>query len=97
MSSDRDEDEEDQPGDEDKDKDSNWKQSQTNPSFFEVITISLKPPKPFITKYLESMSIETPIMYTPKEKHRYNTVIAQQESNTTKCKVQNEDSLEDIE
>ena len=56
MSSDRDDDEKDQA----KDKDINQNQSQTNPSFYTVMTITLKPPKLFINKYFNSMSCETP-------------------------------------
>ena len=59
--------------------------------------ITLKPPKPLITKYFDSMSSETSIMYTPKEKHRYDTIMAKQELNTTECEVLDQDSLEDID
>ena len=90
-----DEDEEDQA--KDKDKYNDQKQSQTYPSFSSVMTLTLKPPKLIITKYFNSMSSETPIMYTPKEKCRCFTILAQQELNTTECKVLDQDSLEDID
>ena len=72
MSSDYDEDEDQA---KDKDEDNNQNQSQTNTSFSTVTTITLKPQKPLITKYFESMSSETPIMYTPKEKHSCDTIV----------------------
>ena len=61
----------------DKDKDNN-QQSQMNPSFSTVMTLTLKLPKPFVTKCFNSMSSETPIIYTPKEKCRCDTILAQQ-------------------
>ena len=61
MSSDMDKEE-----DQAKNKDNDQKQSQTNPSFSTAMIIAMMPPKPFITKYLDSMSSETPIMYTTK-------------------------------
>ena len=73
MSSDWDEDKDQA---KDKDKDNNQNLSQTNPSFSTVMTITLKLLKPFITKYFNSMSNETPIVYTPKENHRCDTTIA---------------------
>ena len=91
--SDWDENKEDQA--KDKDKDNIHKQSKTTPSFSTVMTITVKPPEPFITIYFNSMPSETPIMYTPKEKHRYDTIMIQQELNTTKHEVQDQDSLED--
>ena len=78
-----DEDEEDQA--KDKDNDNDQKQSQTNPSFSTAMTRTLKTPKPCITKYSNSMSSETPKMYTPKEKCRHNTIVPPQELNTTEC------------
>ena len=36
-------------------------------------------------------------MYTSKEKHSCDTIMAQKELNTTECDVQNQDSLEDID
>ena len=95
MSSDWAEDEEDQT--KHKDKDNNQNQSQTSPSFSIAMIITLKPPKPFITKCFNSISSETPIVYTMKEKHRHDTIIAQQELNTTECEVQDLDSLEDLD
>ena len=93
MSSDLDEEEEDQA----KNKDKDQKQPQTNPSLSTTTTITLKPPKPFITKYFDSMASETPILYTQNEKHRHETIVAQQELNTTECEALNQDSLEDID
>ena len=81
MSSDWDEDEKDQV--KDKDKDNNQNQSQTNPSFSTVTTNTLMPPNPFINKHFSSMSSETPIVYTLKEKCRHDTITAHQELNTT--------------
>ena len=54
-----------------------------NPSFSTAM-ITLKLPKPFITKYLASMSSDILIMYTLKEKHRCNAIVAQQELNTNR-------------
>ena len=62
-----------------------------------VMTITLKLPIPFINKYFDSMSNETPMMYTPKENHIHDTITSQQELNTTKCKVQNQDLLEELD
>ena len=61
----------------DKDKDNNQNQSQINPSFSTVM-VTLKPPKPFTTKYFDSLSSETCIVYTPKEKNRCDTIMDQQ-------------------
>ena len=61
------------------------------------MTITLKPPKSFINKYFDSMSSETPILYYPKEKHRCNTIIAQQELNATEHEAQDQESLEDLD
>ena len=59
MSSDWDADEEeDQIKGEDKDRDQ--KTPQTNAKFFAAITLTLKPPKPSITKYFAKMSSVTP-------------------------------------
>ena len=91
MSSDWNDDKEDQA--KDKDKDNNQNQSQTNSSLFTVVTVTWKPPKPFINKYFDSMSSETPIVFTPKEKHRHDTITVQQELNTTEC----DDSLEELD
>ena len=95
MSSDWDYDNEDQA--KDKDKDNNQNKSQTNPSFSTVMTITLKPPKRFINKYFDSMSSETPIVYIPKEKHRCDTITAQQELNTTEHEAQDQDALEELD
>ena len=43
------------------------------------------------------MSSETPIIYTLKENHRCDKIVAQQEHNTTEHEVQDQDSLEDID
>ena len=77
--------------------DNNQNQSQTNLSFSTAMTITLKHPKPFITKCFNSMPCETPIVHTPKEKCRCDTIMAQQELNTTEHEVQDQDSLEDID
>ena len=95
MSSYWDEEEEDQA--KDKDKDYDQKQSQTNPSFPTAMALTLKLLKPFITKYFNSMSSETPIIYTPKEKCRCNIIVAQHKLNTTEHEVLDQDSLEDID
>ena len=94
MSSDWDEEEKDQTKDTDKDYDP--KQPQTSSSFSTVMTITLKPPKPFITKYFDSMSSKIPIIYIPKEKCRHDTIVAQQELNITECEILDQDSLKDI-
>ena len=75
MSSDCDEEEEDQV----KDKDSNQKQPQTNQSFSTTTTITLNTLKPFITKYFNSISRKTSIMYTLKDECRCDTIIPQKE------------------
>ena len=67
MSSDWDEEEEDQA----KDKDKDQEQPQTNHSLSTAMTITLKLSKPFMTKYLDIMTSKSPIMYMPKEKHRW--------------------------
>ena len=95
ISSDLDEDEEEQA--KDKDKDNNQDQSQASPIFSTVITITLKSPKPFINKYCDSMSSETPIVYILKYKCICDTITAQEELNTTEHEIQNQDSLEVID
>ena len=91
MSADLDDDEEDQT--KDKDKDNNQKQSRANPSFSTVMTITLKPPKPFINTYCDSMSSKISLVYTPKEKCRSDTIIAQQKLNTTEYEVQDKETV----
>ena len=93
MSSDSDEEEEDQA----KHKDINQKQPHTNPSFSTMVTKTLKQSKPFITKYFDSMTSETHIMYTTKEKHICDTIMAQLELNSMECEALDQDSLEDID
>ena len=78
-------------------KDNNQNHSQNQPSFSTVMTITLMTTKPFINKYFDSMSSETPIVYTPKIKCLHDTITVQQELNTIKCKVQNQDSLEELD
>ena len=51
----------------------------------------------FITKYFNSITSKPPIVYTPKEKHRCDTIMAQQELSTTEGEVLDQDSLEDID
>ena len=85
MSSDWDDDEEDQA--KNKDKDNNQDHTQTCPNFSTVISITLKPLKPFINKYFDNMSNEISIVYISKEKSIYDTIPAQQELNTTKHEV----------
>ena len=58
---DDDEEEKDQVKHEDKNKGNEQKPPQTNPRFFAVMTIILKPPKPSITEYFSKMSRENPI------------------------------------
>ena len=94
MSSDWDDDEDQAKN---KDKDNNQNQSQTSSSFSTVMIITLKPPKPFINKYFDSMSNETPIVYTLKKKCIHDTITSQKELNITKHEVQNQDSLEDLD
>ena len=79
-----------------KEKDKDHKQPQTNPSFSTAMTIMPKLSKHFVTKYFNSMSSKSPIMYTPKEKHRCNIIMAQQELNTTECEVLDQDPPEEI-
>ena len=50
----------------------------------------------YITKYFDRMTSETPIIYTPKEKWRCSTIMAQQELNTTEFEAVDQDSLEDV-
>ena len=86
-----DDEEEDQVKEEDKDKGSEQKTPKTSPRFFAVMILTLKSPKLSITEYFGKMSCITPIMDTPEEEHRYNTIAAKQEH-----KIQNQDTLEDI-
>ena len=74
MSSNWDDDEEDQA--KNKDKDNNQNQARTSPIFSTSMAITLKPPKSFINKYFDSMSSETPLVYTPKEKYICDTITA---------------------
>ena len=80
-------DEEDQAKNKDKHK---HDQTQTSLNFSTAMTITLKPPKPFVYNYFDSMCSETSIVYTSKEKCIHNTITAQKELNTTECKVQNQ-------
>ena len=89
---DGDKEEEDQVKGEDKDKANDQKVPQTNPRFFAVMTTTLKPPKPPITEYFGKVSSESLIMDAPKEEHKCNTSMTKQEH-----KVQNKDTLEDID
>ena len=82
---------------EDQAKHKDQKQPQTNTSFFTMKTKTLQPPKPFIIKYFDSMTSKTPIIYTPKEKWGHDTIMAQQELNTTEHEALDLDSLEDID
>ena len=43
-------------------------QPEVSSDLFIKPTQTLKPPKPYITKYFDSMSSNTPIIYTPKGK-----------------------------
>ena len=79
-----------------KDKEKDQKQLQTSPKFFETLTKTLQPPKLYITQYFDSMTSNAPLIYTPKEKQRRDTIIAQQELNTTECEALDQDLLEDI-
>ena len=72
------------------------KQPQTNPSSFTTMTWTLQPPMSYVTKYFDSMTNKTPKVYTPKEKWRCDTIVAQQELNTTEPEALDQDSLEDI-
>ena len=58
-------------------------------------TQTLKPLKPYITKFFDSMSSDT--IYTPKDKQRCDIIVAQQEHSTTVYKNQDQDSLEDTD
>ena len=78
-------------------KKENQEQPEANPSLFIMPIQALKPPKPYITKYLDNMSSDPPIIYIPKEKQRCNIIVAQQEHNTTSCKNLEQDPLEDID
>ena len=49
-------------------KEKDEKQPQTSPKFFKVLTKILQLPKPYITQYFNSMTSNTPIIYTQKEK-----------------------------
>ena len=66
MSSDWDDDEDQA---QNKDKDNNQDQTQTSSNFSTVMTISLKPPKPYISKHFDSMSNETPSVHSKGEAH----------------------------
>ena len=49
-------------------KDKDQKQPEASPNIFIMPTLTLKPPTPYITKYFDSMSSDTHIIYIPKEK-----------------------------
>ena len=49
-------------------KDKDQKQPETSPNIFIMPTQTLKPPMPYITKYFDSMSSDTHIKNTQKEK-----------------------------
>ena len=58
---------------------------------------ALQPSKPYVTMYLDNMSSDTPIRYTPKDKQRCNIIVAQQELNTTVPETLEQDPLEEID
>ena len=78
-------------------KDKDQKQPEASPNLFIMPTQTLKPPKPYIIKYFDIMSRDTPIIYTPKDKWGCVIIVVQQEHNTTVCKNLDQDSLEDID
>ena len=82
---------------EDQAKDKDQKQPQTSPSFFTMMTKPLQPPKPYITIYFNNMTSKTSITYTPKEKHRHDTIMAQKELYTTEHKALDQDSQEGLD
>ena len=43
-------------------------QPKVSPNLLIMLTQVLKPPKPYITKYFDNMSSDTPIIYTLKDK-----------------------------
>ena len=81
----------------DQDKEKDQTQPEASSDSFIRPTQILKPPKPYVSKYFDSMSSGTPIIYTPKEKQRCDTIIAQEECKTTECKYVDQDSLEEID
>ena len=75
-----------------REKHNNQDQIQTSHNFSTVMNITLKPPKPFINKYFDSMSREAPIVYTLKEKHIWHHHSLTLPNIVPE--VQNQDSLE---
>ena len=57
-------------------EDKDQKQSEASPDIFIMPTRTLKPSKPYITKYFYSMSSDTTIICSPKEKWRCNIIVA---------------------
>ena len=81
----------------DHDKDKDQKQPEANHDLFIMPIQILKSPKPYITKYFDSMSRDTPIRYTPMDKQRHNIIIVRQEHDTIVHENVDQDSLEDID
>ena len=79
-------------------KDKDQKQPDASPNIFIMPNQTLKPLKPYITKFFDSMSSKyTPIIYTPKEKQSCDITIVQQEHNSTECKNLDQHSLDEID
>ena len=62
-----------------------------------MLTWTLQLPKPYITKYFDSMTNDTPIIYILKERQMCYIIVVQQELNTTEHKDLDQDSLEDVD
>ena len=88
MSLDRDEED-----DKAKDKDKDQKQPKANPNIPIVQAQNMKQPKSYIAKYFNSMASRPPIIYTPKEKQKCDTIMAQHRLYTTECKALNQGLL----
>ena len=77
-------------------KEKDQEQPHASPNFCKTLTKTLQPPKPYVTRYFDSMTRNTLIIYTSKEKQRHNAIVAQQELNTTQCKTLDQDLPEDM-
>ena len=76
---------------EDQDKDSVKKMPHTNPKFFVETTLTLQPPKNFITKYFGKISSVTPTANTMEEEESsHDTIVILQEH-------EEQDTLENID
>ena len=72
-------------------------QPDTSSDLLIMPTQTLKPPKPYMTKYFDNMSSDPPIRFIPKNKWWCDIIVAQYELNTTVHENLEQDPLEDID